>query len=490
MDQRRMSLVYSSSLKEIVKYNSSFDAAKLYVAYTGYNRNGSHISKEAFERSIKTMYNVPVVCNYNREEDEIGSHDSEIVKDDEGHLHLVNITQPVGVVPESATYSWEEIEEEDGEVHEYLVVDVLLWKRQEAYKKIKQDGVTKESMEITVKDGCMEDGTYMIRDFEFTAFCLLGTAEPCYESAALITFAKSEFKAQLDQMAAELAMTFADNREPIGDGNFDSDEKEENPLDNEMQEVQVEAELVEEQVVSEQEPEVDAEPDEMSEPIAEESFALQGQIREELCRALEQVRMETFWGECSRYWMYDYDHDIGEVYAYDQEDWLLYGFSYSMNGDNVVIDFDSKKRKKVVLADFDEGEETGFSFSVVVEAIQSAYDANNSQWQERYNALEQDNESLRAFRDKAEADKLLEAQRNVFSRFEDLVGEEAFDSLVNDPGKLTVAELEEKCYAIRGRTQKFAVTSTGTPKIVFDRSSGKSDENEPYGGIVKLYGRK
>ena len=33
----------------------------------------------------------------------------------------------------------------------------------------------------------------------------------------------------------------------------------------------------------------------------------------------------------------------------------LYGFTYTMNGDSVVIDFGCKKRKKYIIADFESG---------------------------------------------------------------------------------------------------------------------------------------
>ena len=46
-----------------------------------------------------------------------------------------------------------------------------------------------------------------------------------------------------------------------------------------------------------------------------------------------------------------------EVYCWDRNDWLLYGFGYKLNGDSVVIDFESKKRKKYTIVDFDEGEQ-------------------------------------------------------------------------------------------------------------------------------------
>ena len=187
-----MKITYSSSVEKLCEVNSSFDAGVLKVAYVGKNRNGSSISKEEFERSIRTIYNCPIVCNYNRERDEIGSHDVEIVMKD-GSARIVNITQPVGVIPESAKYWWECFEDDSG-VHEYLCIEALIWKRQEAYEKIKDNVITDESMEIRVKSGHMEDGIYVIESFEFLAFCLLEAAEPCYESASLAMFGMDTFK--------------------------------------------------------------------------------------------------------------------------------------------------------------------------------------------------------------------------------------------------------------------------------------------------------
>ena len=186
-----LNLTYASSLTDLCEINSSFDSGILRIAYTGDNRNGSSISKDVFERCIKTIYNCPVVCNYDRETDTLGGHDMELVRKDDGSLILVNLTQPIGVVPQTAKVYWETVEEDDGTVNEYLCAEVLIWKRQEAYRKIKKDGITAQSMEITVKDGETINGIYCIKDFEFTAFALIGV-EPCYESASL-AFSKQDF---------------------------------------------------------------------------------------------------------------------------------------------------------------------------------------------------------------------------------------------------------------------------------------------------------
>ena len=102
--------------------------------------------------------------------------------------------------------------------------------------------------------------------------------------------------------------------------------------------------------MKEQPVEPSANPDDPS-----ESFALEGQFREELYGALDVEKIETCWGVDSRYWLWDYDKDVSEVYATDVSDWNIYGFTYSMDGDHVVIDFASKKRMKIAIVPFDEG---------------------------------------------------------------------------------------------------------------------------------------
>ena len=142
-----LNLTYASSLTRLCEINSSFDAGVLRIAYAGENRNGSYIDKKTFEKCMKTIFNCPIVCNYDRDTDTLGGHDMEVVRDSEGELKIVNLTTPVGCIPESAKVFWETIEEEDGSTHEYLCAEALLWKRQEAYQKIKKDGFTAQSME-------------------------------------------------------------------------------------------------------------------------------------------------------------------------------------------------------------------------------------------------------------------------------------------------------------------------------------------------------
>ena len=507
-------MAYSSSLSSLCEINSSFDTGVLRIAYTGANRNGSFISKETFERCIETLYNCPIVCHYNRETDSIGGHDMELVSGEDGSMRLVNKTIPIGVIPESSNYFWSVVEEEDGTEHEYLCADVLIWKRQEAYKKIKEDGITAHSMELTVKDGEMDGGLFVIKDFEFTAFCLLGDEhEPCFESSALGLFSYDEMKKQMADMMSDLKNEFSLVVPPAGDNDkhpqnhpMEGGEKVLNEklalvaeygLEVENLEFSIEDLTLEElrekfEAMKPAEPAVDPVVVEPAEPKAD--FALAGQIREEIYNALSAEKIECCWGEMNRYHYVDHDHEALQVYCYDAEDWKLYGFAYTMNGDNVVIDFESKKRMKFAIVDFDEGEQFA-PFVDVFDEITKQYTANDTQWSEKYQAasdtitsMENELGPLRQFKTDTEAAAKAAAQEEVFAQFEDLVGVEEFDALREHCAEYEPDALEEKCYAIRGRKgipAKFTNESK-QPKLKVDKTAPVS--NDPYGGLFARYG--
>ena len=526
-----MHLTFSSSLSQIVEKNESFDAGVLRVAYVGNNRNGSYISKKTFEKAMPSIYNCPVVCHYDRETDSIGGHDMEVYTDNDGELNLVNLTQPVGVIPESASYRWETVVEDDGSEHEYLDVDVVLWKRQEAYKKIKEDGVVAHSMEINVNDGEMSDGKYVINDMTFTAFCLLGDdVEPCFESSSLEVFSYSDFKSEWQQMMDEFKQySLEPNGVDINDkvqkgGREVLEEKltllEKLGIDRDSLDFDIEEMTIEELIQKfDGDPEPSEEPggEEPSEPEAgatepeaddpeggnteegEDSdgeseevddneeddasgerkktadYSLQGTFMEELREQLHSVTIEMPWGEDWRYCYVDHDPDVNQVYAYDEVDWKLYGFEYSLDGDSVVINFESKKRKKFVIEDFVEGSvdaENGIAgvFSKAKEFIDSQMEELNS---------------LKELKDSAEQREYELRKESVFDEFKDLNGVEEFDNLREVDG-ISIEDLKEKCFALRGKHMTQFSKNGNNNRIAILEHQDNSEE--PYGGLFKQYG--
>lgn len=508
MNAKKMTIEFSSALSNMTEVNPSFDTARLRIAYTGKNRNNSFISKEAFERAIPSMYNCPIVANYMRAEDEIGSHDGEFIKDKDGNVQYVNITQPVGVVPESASYDWETVED-DGVIHQYLCTDVLLWKRQEAYQKIKENGVTDQSMEISVTNGEIVDGYYNIKDFHFTAFCLLGNAEPCFESAALFTFSTDDFKQQYTEMMKEFKAAFSTANITTKEGERELDtlkellekyQLEESELDFEfdgLSDEELEAKIAEfaenkksaddaeseeeaevavdesEEVVEESEVEEIVETEEVAVEVEEDSddadsedddesgsedgdsgedsgsedFALNSQIRDSLYEAVAAEKIETEWGSYSRRWMVDFDAEAGEVYFYDNEDGKLYGCSYRFDGDDAVVDFESARRKKHAFVDYVEGEEQqAFAIKDLVEMFDVVFAENKA------DKVELDR--LTAFEKEILAERRKIEESSLFEKFENkLKDSKEFEALKSNAGEYTLEELEKELFVLVGKKE-------------------------------------
>ena len=100
------------------------------------------------------------------------------------------------------------------------------------------------------------------------------------------------------------------------------------------------------------------------------AYELSGNMREWLCESV--CALGTFtdaWGyTVPIYWMIDYDADAGMVYCESEEDWKIYGFTYTMNGDKPEIDVGSKKRMKREYVAF-EGEDTAAAPSAMYSAM-------------------------------------------------------------------------------------------------------------------------
>ena len=495
--------------------NESFEKGVLRVAYVGQNRNNTFISKNTFENAIPTIYNCPIVANYMRDKDEIGSHDSELVERN-GEYEFVNITEPVGVVPESAKYWWENIEEQDGKVHEYLCTEVILWKRQECYRKIKENGITSESMEISVNQGKWVDGCYHIDNMTFLAFCLLGTAEPCFESASLEVFNKSnqDFKCEFAKMLEELKQFSQikseetkqmDKNEILSQFNltvdalleagfeldFDViDASELESMCKKYTEAQSSNDTGDDEGNNNDTP-TDGDNSDNSED-ANFSLTIETML-EEIHNA---IRTETFtddWGwESYRYCYVDVQDS--EIIVYDRKDnWNLYGIPYSMNGDNIVADFECKKRKKVNYADFDGGVEQNpiaeyvTQFATYMDEKVKNAETELSKAEKKFNEVEQKYTDIKH-------QQLKEQLTKIFNKFDTKLAdckeyleykEHALDTL-----DTTVEAVETYCYACVGKlNMQFNIKETQNHqgiKLSVDTSNYEDNNSKaPYGGIFE-----
>lgn len=513
--ENQIRLQFASSIEDICDINESFASARLKVFYLGENRNGSFISKASAENAVPTMFNCPIVCNYDVESDTIGGHDVDIISTDSGYVKLVNLTSAIGVIPAGAKYCFKKIEEEDGSVHEYFIVDAILWKRSPAYDKIKQDGIVSQSMEISVLDGYMRGDLYVIEKFVFTAFCLLGEGiEPCFESASLQLFDREHCKQQFALMMKELKQDIKSVNPSIKDDtnikNFSTEggEKELDEKKNLAAEYGFEIENLGFSVDDLSVDDLRAKFEEMKAAKGNNNgesdnhdFSLEGTFRDELLNTLYEEKVETPWGMDSHYWFWDYDKELSEVYATDTCDWNLYGFKFSMDGDCVMIDFDSKKRMKISVEPFDEGSADSpyrEMFNAVLEKyvaaktseLQSEFNKEKAELNEKYQAasgtieqMETELNELRQYKQRKLSDEREAAEGAVFAMFQDLNGIEAFENLQKNCAKMSIEDIEDKCFAIRGRNASSHTFSAQKPRATRLPVEKGISADEPYGGL-------
>ena len=503
-----------ASITDLEDINPSFASGNLKVMYTGDNPNGTNFSKEVIEAALPTIRNVPIVAHYDAEENEIGSHDMEVVADREGNLRLRNLTEPCGVVPESAEATFTTENDSNGVAHEYLNISpVILWKRQEVYRHIVNDldGRVDHSMEVNITAYHKEkDSSVVTVDaFEFQALCLLESAKPCFAGSELELYSVDSFKEKMEEMMAELKETYSlgdiqvNAHEDEIDINVDSVTKGGRVLDEKLS-------LIEEYAIDkdtldfslddfsleELREKFEAMKEEQAEAERVAKFELSSNMRKALSDALQEKTVQKYWGEYQLYWLEDFDMDAGMVYACNCDNYNIYGFSYSMNGDAAVIDFESGKRMKRAFVEYDEGADDDV-IAVMFADIEKHYTENETQLTEKYNAVSEelsqlkeataDIDELRKFKADAESAELNAKREAVFAQFEDLAGVEAFENLRQNCADYELDALEEKCYAIRGRNgfvAKFSAEEKPT-KIVVDTTKVNDD---PYGGIVQKYG--
>ena len=237
MEKLRMSIPLCAKIepyKEIpISYNlnsnSQFTICKCYVLGLGKNQNLSYFSKEAVEKALPSLFNVPVVGHIINEDNGnkyMGSHDVVVTIDSDG-IDIKSVCIPYGVVPVQDSMHFENVTNQDGSIGEYLVCDVVLWTGRfpelmdAAYSN---DFYFNQSMEITANEyaDLEADPRYTeVINFEFNALCLLGKAddknskehtEPCFPMARVVPYEydlkTKSFTDMLSQLKYELTSCF------------------------------------------------------------------------------------------------------------------------------------------------------------------------------------------------------------------------------------------------------------------------------------------
>lgn len=276
---------------------------KVTVMNLGKNRNKSKFSEEAVADAEETLKNRPLLAYIKRDEDgepiDFAGHEvlTKLIQTDEGYdVKFFYLETPIGVFPESCNFRYEEI---DGETH--VVADAYIWEGycNEALDLLEDnDNVKDVSMEISVLDSEMDDDGYLdIKKFTFNAVTLLGNdvIQGMNGNCNISLYSNKNYEEFANKINEKLS------------------EKEGKDLDK-GQEFGLSVQNITDQVLN--------------------------QINAQL------VETTDYWGDTYQHKAFYYRDllpDENVVVVEDYCDYIYYGVPYTVNGDNVTLDFENKK---------------------------------------------------------------------------------------------------------------------------------------------------
>lgn len=385
--------------------NSEFTKAKCYVLYTGENRNGSLISKEAVEAALPSIYNIPVIAEvlYTDGVKDFGTHGGRIVIDSSG-IKYEQTTVPYGVVPESANPRWETVDDK-----EYLVCEIILWSgRYDDLDVFLADGVRPQSMEISPLEFEEKDNLFDIKSFEFSALTILGSdVEPCFEDAKIETFECDTFKKQYKEMVGKFTQYLSS--------------------------------------LNKKEPEK-----KFSLTMKDKLNLLQNSIEDERVADDEDNTIS-----CTYYWVMDFDDNYVYVNIYgwandgSDKNYYVRG-TYTIDEENSVAtiskeSFEEIIQKWVTLAE-----------SQQIDSDRETTEANYNQLKDDYKQLQDTNKILQDFKEKTEKEERKIEINAILDEFSaDLANLDEYKNFRNEALEklLTDEEIKEKCFAMVGKVQ-------------------------------------
>lgn len=532
------------------EYESSdfrFIDVSIDVMHTGANLNKTSFTKDAINKAVPTIRNTPILGYV---VDELDEED----KDFKGHEHELRITdkdvkyvyagQAYGVIPESCNPRWIVKDDGTGIEREYLRVDGLIWtKFSDPVDIFTRDGTKNHSVELTdmACGPADKNGNVPVGSFKFDGCCILSTTDPSIKpamtgSCVTANFSVEDITAQIrdrlyEYQAIQQNYT-AQNDNPSDEEKGDTTPMNENeknsvataentaaenhetatpPAENTVQEP--ETQTTEKSVPAEGEDktpaaentvankdEGEAAPTENTaltaegEPAASSEFTLTAnQLRDEVYNALLEIQVPSRWDhECMipKYWLTDIQDN--EVIVTDSGTYQLMGIPYSMNGDNVVLEYENIKRKKVVYEDWDNGDVMPGLITMFSTLTDKLVELSDS-YTKAANEVSEIKPKLEAYQ-QAEADAKaaeMEAKRNaLFATFDEKLGADAEYIALKENKEISYSDLETKCYALVGRkSAEFSYVPNKNNKgtVRFGVGGTQNGSDVAYGGLIEHY---
>ena len=530
------------------EYESSdfrFIDVSIDVMHTGANLNKTSFTKDAINKAVPTIRNTPILGYV---VDELDEED----KDFKGHEHELRITdkdvkyvyagQAYGVIPESCNPRWIVKDDGTGIEREYLRVDGLIWtKFSDPVDIFTRDGTKNHSVEL-IDMACGpadKNGNVPVGSFKFDGCCILSTTDPSIKpamtgSCVTANFSVEDITAQIrdrlyEYQAIQQNYT-AQNDNPSDEEKGDTTPMNENEIKTPgVEENQVPAENTvaptepagneatppnentvtepaaapaEENAAPTTEPEpAPAEPagtentaPTENEPAAGAEFTLSAnQLRDEIYNALLKVQVPSRWdSDCMipKYWLTDILDS--EVIVTDSGTYQLMGIPYSMNGDNVVLDYANIKRKKVTYEDWDEGDVMPGLITMFSTLTDKLVELSDS-FTKAANEVSEIKPKLEAYQ-KAEEDAVVAAEKakrdELFSVMDEKLGADAEYIALKENKEISYSDLETKCYALVGRkSAEFSYVPNKNNKgtVRFGVGGTQNGSDVAYGGLIEHY---
>lgn len=532
------------------EYESSdfrFIDVSIDVMHTGANLNKTSFTKDAINKAVPTICNTPILGYV---VDELDEED----KDFKGHEHELRITnkdvkyvyagQAYGVIPESCNPRWIVKDDGTGIEREYLRVDGLIWtKFSDPVDIFTRDGTKNHSVELTdmACGPADKNGNVPVGSFKFDGCCILSTTDPSIKpamtgSCVTANFSVEDITAQIrdrlyEYQAIQQNYT-AQNDNPSDEEKGDTTPMNENeknsvataentaaenhetatpPAENTVQEP--ETQTTEKSVPAEGEdktpaaentvankdegeaaPTENTAPTAEGEPAASSEFTLTAnQLRDEVYNALLEIQVPSRWDhECMipKYWLTDIQDN--EVIVTDSGTYQLMGIPYSMNGDNVVLEYENIKRKKVVYEDWDNGDVMPGLITMFSTLTDKLVELSDS-YTKAANEVSEIKPKLEAYQ-QAEADAKaaeMEAKRNaLFATFDEKLGADAEYIALKENKEISYSDLETNCYALVGRkSAEFSYVPNKNNKgtVRFGVGGTQNGSDVAYGGLIEHY---
>ena len=540
---------YPISFTKKNEYSNSdfrFIDVSIDVMHTGSNRKKTSFTKDVISKAIPSICNTPILGYV---VDELDEED----KDFRGHEHELRITdkdvkyvyagQAYGVIPESCNPRWIVKDDGNGTEREYLRVDGLIWtKFNDPVDIFTRDGTKNHSVELTdmACGPADKNGDVPVGSFLFDGCCILSTTDPkiqpamtgsCVTANFSVEDITSQIRERLYEYQALQQNYTAQNENPSDEEKGDitpMNENEKNsvvtentttknpeietpPAENAVQEP--ETQTTENSVPTEGEGEAPATnntvanadegttaptentaPTTEGEPAGAQEFTLTiMQLTDEVSSILAEQKTPSKWDPeymVPRYWMNDIQDN--EVIVMDYSTYRLMGIPYSMNGDNVVLDFENAKRKKVSYADWDEGE--------VLSGITAAFTEMNTKMTELTKEFQSATAVVNEMKPKLEAYQQAEAEAiaaadkakrdELFAIMDEKLGANAEYAALKESKEISYADLETKCYALVGRqSAEFSYVPNKNNKgtVRFGVGGTQNGSDVAYGGLIEHY---